>query len=638
MLKQLAKSKPPEDETSSQALERLAAQSPRKPEIADCGAAETTGAFGIREGLRKQGNPNGYLLPVAFRNFVRNRETGLVAVAIVVGLLSGLLVTGISRLSQMAHVVLFGIPLDAHLSAGVNSWARALLVPTLGGAVLSAIAIFFSGRPKGQQLADAIEANALYGGRVSMRGSLLIALQTLLSNGFGGSVGLEAGYTQICAAFGSYFGQRVAARRTDMRLLVACGAAGAISAAFSAPLAGAFYAFEVVLGVYTSAGLVPVMASAVASWLVVRHLTHQSFLMVPGFPSPVSVEMVGQTVLIGMICAFASIVVMLAVALSERGFQRLSIFNGSFRPIIGGLLLGSMALLTPSVLGAGHGAMKILLLSNPAWPLLTTTIVLKMLASAISLGSGFRGGLFFASLLIGALIGELYSVVSSVLLPSAALQPGTAAIAALAAFGTGVLGAPFSMICLALEITGDFSVTVGAVIASSVCALIVRELFGYSFATWRFHLRGEVIRGPQDVGWVRQLTANALMRSDFETALSTLAISQAQRIYSPAQFRQIVLRDPDGAYAGIVSSADLYSTGMADNFPLAEIARQRDEFLLPNASIRDVLTAFEKSEADVLAVVDWSDRREVIGLLSEAHVLRTYGDELERRHQELFFR
>ena len=162
----------------------------------------------------------------------------------------------------------------------------------------------------------------------------------MLSNGFGGSVGLEAGYTQICSMFGSHVGQRLAARRNDMRLLVACGAAGAISAAFSAPLAGTFYAFEVVLGAYTAAGLVPVVASAVGAWLVARHLTHQSFLMVPGFPSPVSVEMIGQTVLIGIICAFGSIAVMIAVAFSERCFQRISVFNGFIRPIIGGALLG----------------------------------------------------------------------------------------------------------------------------------------------------------------------------------------------------------------------------------------------------------------------------------------------------------
>lgn len=579
------------------------------------------------------------LLPLFLRNFVRNRETGLVLVAIVVGLLSGVLVAAISNLSQVSHALLFDIPFDAHLSAtGVISWQRTLLVPVLGGLVLALIGLYFARRVKGQQLADAIEANALYGGRVSFRGSLLISIQTLLSNGFGGSVGLEAGYTQICSMFGSHVGQRLAARRNDMRLLVACGAAGAISAAFSAPLAGAFYAFEVVLGAYTSAALVPVIASAVTAWLVARQLTHQSFLMVPGFPSPVSVEMIGQTVLIGIICAFVSILVMLAVAFSERCFQRITVLKGLLRPILGGFLLGCLALLTPTVLGAGHGAMQILLVSNPTWLLLTTTIVFKILASAISLGSGFRGGLFFASLLLGALIGQLYSVVLTGLLPTIALQPGTAAIAALAALGTGVLGAPFSMVCLALEITGDFSVTVGAVVASSVCALIVRELFGYSFATWRFHLRGEAIRGPQDIGWARQMSAASLMRTDFENALTTMPIGEAQRQFSPALVRQIVLRDPNGIYAGIVPAAALHSVSNQDDELLGSLAQQQDEYLLPTTPVREILKAFERSEADVLAVVDRPDHRATIGTLSEAHVLRTYGEELERRNQELFSR
>jgi chloride channel protein, CIC family len=579
------------------------------------------------------------LLPLALRNFVRSRETGLVLVAIVVGLLSGVLVAAISSLSQAAHALLFDIPFDAHLSAtGVISWQRTLLVPVVGGLVLALIGLYFASRVKGQQLADAIEANALYGGRVSFRGSLLISIQTLLSNGFGGSVGLEAGYTQICAMFGSHVGQRLAARRNDMRLLVACGAAGAISAAFSAPLAGAFYAFEVVLGAYTAAGLVPVIASAVTAWLVARHLTHQSFLMVPGFPSPVSVEMIGQTVLIGVLCALVSIVVMLAVAFSERCFQRVTLFKGFLRPILGGLLLGGLALLTPVVLGAGHGAMQILLVSNPTWLLLVTTIALKILASAISLGSGFRGGLFFASLLLGALIGQLYSTVLTGPFPTLALQPGTAAIAALAALGTGVLGAPFSMVCLALEITGDFSVTVGAVVASSVCALIVRELFGYSFATWRFHLRGEVIRGPQDIGWVRQMSATSLMRTDFENALTTMPIGEAQKIFSPAQVRQVVLRDPNGTYAGIVPAATLHAIANRDDEPLGSLAQQQDEYLLPTTSVREILKAFERSEADVLAVIDRADHRAAIGTLSESHVLRTYGEELERRNQELFSR
>ena len=581
---------------------------------------------------------SGRLLPQAVRNYVRNHDLGVMLVAIVIGLLSGLLVAIIASLSETIHAILFNIPFDARLSAtGTIAWQRTLFIPICGGAALALIAWLIGNRLK-SQMADAIEANALLGGRVSMRGSLLISFQTLVSNGFGGSVGLEAGYTQICAAFSSYFGRKLSARRSDMRLLVACGAAGAISAAFNAPLAGSFYAFEVVLGAYTAANLVPVVGSAVAAWLVARQLNQQAFLQIAGYPTPVSIEMIGQAVLIGLICAMASIALMQMIATSEQAFHRLRWFKGALRPIVGGALLGGMALLTPTVLGAGHGAMQMLLVSQPPWLLLTTTIILKSLASSVSLGSGFRGGLFFASLMLGALIGMLYSTLATMVLPTLALQPGTAAIAAMAALGTGILGAPFAMICLALEVTGQFSLTVGAIVASSVSALIVRELFGYSFATWRFHLRGEVIRGPQDVGWIKQFNAATLMRSDFETTPGQMSIAEAQKLFPPGRLKQVVLRAPDGRYGGIAHLSELHSTEITGDHPIAELARQRDVFLQPQMSIRDIMAAFESTEADVLVVVDNADDRTPIGTVSETHALRVFGEELERRNQEMYFR
>jgi hypothetical protein len=131
-------------------------------------------------------------------------------------------------------------------------------------------------------MADAIEANALNGGRRSISGSLYITLQTLISNACGSSVGLEAAYTQISAALASLFGRGLAARRSDLRLLVGCGAAGAIAAAFGAPLAGAFYAFEVVLGAYSVGSLMPVAASAIVASLISKPLVGHDLLIMPG--------------------------------------------------------------------------------------------------------------------------------------------------------------------------------------------------------------------------------------------------------------------------------------------------------------------------------------------------------------------
>jgi chloride channel protein, CIC family len=128
------------------------------------------------------------------------------------------------------------------------------------------------------------------------------------------------------------------------------------------------------------------------------------------------------------------------------------------------------------------------------------------------------------------------------------------------------------------------------------------------------------------------------MRTDFENAPTTMPIGEAQMLFSPAMVRQVVLLDPNNAYAGIVPAATLHSVANRDDEPLGSLAQQQDECLLPTTSVREILKAFERSEADVLAVVDRDDSRIAIGTLSESHVLRTYGEELERRNQELFSR
>ncbi len=544
------------------------------------------------------------------RNFVRNRETGLVLVAIVVGLLSGVLVAGISSLSQCLSRTAVRYSLRRPPQCNRRDLRqRTLRIPVLGGLVLALIGMYFARRVKGrQQLADAIEANALYGGRVSFRGSLLISIQTLLSNGFGGSVGLEAGYTQICSMFGSHVGQRPAARRNDHAAARGLRRRGAISAAFSAPLAGAFYAFEVVLGAYTSAGLVPVIASAVTAWLVARHLTHQLLpdgarISLAGFRRDDRADDADRRHLRlrqhPRRCSRSHF--------SERCFQRVTVLKGLLRPMLGGLLLGGLALLTPTVLGAGHGAMQILLVSNPTRLLLTTTILFRDLGlrHLARLRLSRRPVLRFAA----ARRADRAALQRRADRPSAddrASARHRRDCGARRARNRRARRALQHGLSPALEITGDFSVTVGAVVASSVCALIVRELFGYSFATWRFHLRGEAIRGPQDIGWVRQMSAASLMRADFENALTTMPIGGEAQGSSPRRrSAKSSLRDPNGIYAGIVARRHAAVPWPARTRSCSGRWRSnRMNTCSPATPVREILKAFERSEADVLAVVD----------------------------------
>lgn len=571
-------------------------------------------------------------LPFWLRAFVRTQEIGLVLAALFIGAVSGLLVGAMSLATQSMHVILFSIPIDERLSSQQGLvWWRAILVTAAGGGVLALLGWWAGSRFRGR-LADAIEANALHGGRLSFAGSLYITTQTLISNGFGLSVGLEAAYTQICAALASLLGRGLAARRSDMRLLVACGAAGGIAAAFGAPLTGSFYGFEVVLGAYSVASLVPVVASAVVATIVVDHIVPHDSLAIPGILTPVSGMMFGHVVVLGAACALISILLMQAVALAERLFSRSGI-PALLRPVVGGAIVGALAIVTPQVLGAGHGALQTNLLEATPIGILVGLILLKCIASAISLGSGFRGGLFFASLLLGGLIGRLYAEIAA--LTPFPFDVGTAAIAGIAAFGSGVVGAPMAMVVLALETTSDLSATMAALVASAIAALIVRELFGYSFATWRFHLRGETIRGPHDIGWIRDLNVGRLMRKDARTLPGDVAVETARAMFPLGSTKQFFLLDHDGRYAGLVLTADLHTATEALTEPVATLALPSQARLVPQMSIRQALDAFEESETDVLPVIDDDASRHVLGFVTEAHALRRYGEELERRNREI---
>jgi CIC family chloride channel protein len=570
-------------------------------------------------------------LPFWLRAFVRARETGLVLAAVAVGVVAGVLVSAISIGSQRTHELLFGLSHNTHLSTATSiPWWRLVGALLLGGFLLGLLTLWARERFKGR-LADAIEANALYGGRLSMTGSVYITLQTFVSNAAGASVGLEAAYTQICSAFASLLGRALAARRNDLRLLVGCGAAGAIAAAFGGPLAGSFYGFEVVLGAYTVGSLVPVVASALTASLVANAINGHALLALPGSLAPPHGATLGHLIVLGVIISAAAIILMQGVAFIERHLSR-SPIPAAWRPLLGAILMAGLAIITPQVMGSGHGALQQNLSGSTPLLVLGGLIAMKSVASMISLGSGFRGGLFFASLLIGSMVGRLYAELVSSLTPFA-VDPGTMALAGMAAFGAGVVGAPVTMVVLALEMSGDFDVTVAALISCAIASLVVREGFGYSFATWRFHLRGEAIRGPADIGWMRELTVARLMRKDPKTVPQDITIATARTMFPAGSERHIFLLDREGRYAGLVLTAELFATEAPVEEQIISLAAPLKSYLTAQMTIRPALDAFEQSETDVLPVLDGPDSRKLIGYVTEAHALRRYGDELERRNR-----
>ena len=339
---------------------------------------------------------------------------------------------------------------------------------------------------------------------------------------------------------------------------------------------------------------------------------------------------------LGVAGALAGIALMLAVTQTER-LVRFTRLPRWLRPAAGGAVIGILGFISPQVLASGHGALHVdvtgVLGAREAGLILVT----KALASAVSIATGFRGGLFFSSLLCGALLGELAAAAMTLIQPDQAAATGAYAIVGMATLATSVVGAPFTMVFLALETTGDFALAPVLTAAVLVASLTTRRIFGYSFATWRFHLRGEAIRSPHDIGWIRNLTVGRMMRRDARTVPQATSLAVFRRQYPLGSTQRVIALDDRERYAGMVLVAEAHAPdlGLEETRDLRPLLRHADAVLTPPMTVRDAVTVFAQAEADALAVITDPARRQVLGLLTEAHALRRYAEELDRRRRDL---
>jgi chloride channel protein, CIC family len=571
--------------------------------------------------------------PRRLRAFVRAHETSLVVLAALIGTIAGLVVAAMSAAVEGMHELLFNVENGERLSSQYAiEPLRALLVPSLGGLLLG-LAFLLLARWRPAREIDPIEANALHGGRMSFRGSVIVALQTVWSSGVGASVGLEAGYTQLASGLAASLGRGFHLRRVDQRIMVGCGAAAAIAGAFSAPLAGAFYAFELVIGGYTPASLTPVGVAAVAGYFVAHGFTVLSLGVGVGPVGDVAGRDLAIAALLGILAALFGIAIMRGVTLCETLLAKTRLWP-PLRPALGGLGVGLLALITPQVMSSGHGALHFAGFVTIPLSVLATIFVLKAIASVISLGSGFRGGLFFATLFMGAIGGHLFAAGFDVVYPGLHLSPNVYAIIGMSALSASVIGGPLTMSFIALESTGNLWLTTAVLVAVIISTQITRELFGYSFATWRLHLRGETIRSAADIGWIRDLTVRSLMRPDVATVNANMPIDEFRAKFPLGSKTQVVAVDGTGRYLGLVLVADAHAADIEVEKGLVGLLHHRDVVLHPAMNIQEAIAVFDAAEAETLAVVETDGQHRPIGVLSEAHAMRRYAEESEQRRRE----
>lgn len=571
------------------------------------------------------------------RRQARKSDLIVIVLAWIVGAAAGAGVVLMREMVGLLQGIFFGAELETHAPAVLAMpWWRALGVPCLGGLAFGVTAYIIA-RLRPHESFDAIEANALHGGRMSFSDSLIIAAMTVFSVGVGASVGLEAGVVQFGSGLSSWVGKRLALPRTFMRTMVGCGAAAAISAAFNAPLAGAFYALELVIGGYAVAALAPVILAAIAGTLVSRTV----FGGAPMF----SVNAVSPTLgganymifgLLGIGAAIIGVLVMRIATVVEATFRRRALPHW-LRPVLGGVVIGLLAVAYPRVLGSGHGGMDDVVNHRLGLALLLGLVAAKMLASAFSIGTGFRGGLFSASLFLGSLYGGAAYYLAAALLPNVPADYTAYALVGMGAVAASVVGAPLTMILLVFETTLDYPVAIGVAVGVIVATVATRRWFGYSFATWRFHLRGVEVRSAYDIGRLHDLRVRDVFTRNVLRVPAATDINTLCSLFLLGTARVAFVEDANGVFLGVVDAAEANAVLLEDRpepTTAATLVGEQPLFLTPADRLSTALQLLEHATTGAVAVVRSADNPRVIGCVHEADVLRRYIEETEKMRQE----
>ena len=578
-------------------------------------------------------------LLAALRRVTRNVQVILSLLAVAIGLTAGLAAIGFRTIID--HVQRFGFGFGGErmvtLVSALPTW-RILLVPTAGGLLIGLFVHFFMPGRRPQGVAEVIEANALRGGRMPLAVGLKAALVNAVSIGAGASVGREGPVVHLGASLGAWASKRLHLGRTASRTLLGCGVAAAVAASFNAPIAGTFFALEVVVGHYALTAFAPIVISAVIGTMVSR-MYYGDFpaFILPNTTTIVSFWEFPAFALLGVVCAVMAIILMRSIMWTEDIVNRTPVPRWA-HPALGGFAVGVIALAYPHVLGVGYEATDAALSGLYPLGLLIALIALKMAATAISLGCGFGGGVFSPSLFIGAMVGGAFGILATSAFPELSSGHGAYTIIGMGAVAGAVLGAPISTILMVFELTNDYAITIAVMIATSIASLITEQTRGHSYFTWQLARRGIAVKGGQDVGLLRTIKARDLITKDFETVAPETPIATVRERLQRARWGELFVIDAGGRLSGVITFSDLhdaaFDTSLDATLVADDVARKHPTVLLADDDLESALGAYGASGEVNLPVVEDRETMRLVGVAPQHEALLAYQRALDQPRAE----
>ena len=545
----------------------------------------------------------------------------LILMGIIVGTCSGLAAVALSR-------SLFTL---LEWTRPYRHYWWAFIIPA-GGAMLSSL--FMNKLVKegaGHGVPEVIYSVSRYGGLLRFRSSFSRLISSCLTIGSGGSAGPEAPVVMSGAAIGSNIARFFSLNERQRITLVGCGAAGAISAIFNAPIAGMVFTVEVILGEWTALNIIPIAIASVAGTEISRVLQgnniafdHRQFDI--GFPD--TLASFGLAVL----CALAAILLTLALRTMHHRSARVPM-PVWVRAAIGGAVVGAIGIFLPVALGEGYHSIQEMIdgIYAPGFALVAVGMLAKVAATSFTLGWGGSGGIFAPALVIGSLAGLTFHRGLSCVWPSVAwVNEGCFALLGMAGLISGMLQAPLTAIFLIIEITGDYGVILPLIIVSTISSSVCQYIEPASFYLKELVDKGQLLRPGTDGRVLSDLSIQELLEKDCISVTPDMLLRDFIEIVKRSRRNYFPVEDAaSGNYLGMIHLDDirpyLFNPGMYDAVVLEQILDRDAEVVHLDEDLTDVLQLMDEKHLFSLPVV--SNKR-FVGMISKATLLDRYRQEL----------
>ena len=540
------------------------------------------------------------------------------------GLLTGGGVWLFKQLITWAHTLFFGRLADA--LAPFGPWTVAL-IPALGGLLVGLLWHRFVGEERYHGVAGIMEAVALVGGRLEYRLGPVKTVAAAVSIGAGASVGPEDPSVQIGANLGSFAGQKLRFSDDWIRTVVAAGVAAGISAAFNAPIAGVFFALEIVLGEITGGALGVIVLAAVTSAVFTQAVSGPD----PAFRVPDyafhSAQELPLYLVLGVLAGLVAALYVTALYLAKDWFGRWPV-PGWLKTTAAGLAVGIVGIWLPQIFGVGYDTIDAIF-NGPqmALSLLVALLIAKLAMTAVSIGGGFPGGVFAPSLFLGATLGAAYGSVIQAAFPRLLIAPQAYAMVGMAAVLAASVHAPLTAIILLFEMTRDYRIILplmAAVILALLLAQWLRKDSVYSMALSRKGLR---LQRGRDIEVLEGITVSEVMDTNILTLRDTDSLAEATEIFSRTRHHGLPVVNGAGELTGILTLLDVERTraACADAACAVGDACVRDLVVTyPDESIGAALRRMSTRDIGRLPVVDRNHPQQLLGLLRRSDLVRAY--------------